>query len=353
MVAAKQKRVRSKSPIVYRIPLVGTPVSTPFLGHEGPRPQLSFVLKTLAGDDSGMTEFHLSIQSVCQTAEEIALWETIVADPLSVQIATNSMVAMMRNLADLWIDSGKSGEGESRMDNPSRRNVVYMPPFETLKKIVLSVDPADEFQLSGWNCFSIPVGLPISNLFYQLIGNEERWPEIREDGTQSLKELIFGFKSETFQSGHRLGLHWFGMKVAMYWFAKLLNSPFSRQLARCDDCSAYFAYERAPKKEIRGGTHCTNCKGQGSARRMKSTRERRTGEMVGFAVDALALWKPNSRHSSRSKWVADQVNRRTARIKVKLGKKSENPYPRITGRWFSQHQTEIELEVERRRNAKG
>lgn len=351
MAAAGQRRVRSKSPVVRRIPIVRPPTFVPFPGHEGPRPQLSFVLKTLAGDDSGMTEMHLSTPRSWRNFEEEEIYNKILADPLYTRIARNSMIAMMRYLADLWIDSGKSGEGENRIDNPSRRNVMYLPPSET-PRIVLKVDPHDESLISGWNAFSIPVGLSISHLFYQLVGNEARWPEIHEDGTQSLKELVFGFTTENEHPENRVVLHQFGMKVAMYWFAKLLDSPFSRQLARCDDCETYFAYERAPRREIRSGVHCGNCKAHGSAKRMESTRNNRTKKMVEFAADVLASWKPSSRRSSRSKWIAEQVNHRTESIRVKMGKQKRSHYPVITGRWVTEHVKQIEAEVERRKYAK-
>jgi hypothetical protein len=351
MSMTRQKRGKTKSPVVHRVPLVGPPVITKFPGHEGPRPILSFVLKTLAGEDSGMTEMHLSIPRGWRTPDEGKFFKKVFADPLAPEIARNSMIAMMRYLADLWIDSGKSGEGESRLDNPSCRNILYTPPSEA-SQILLNIDPSNEEPIPGFDAFLIPVGLPISNLFYQLIGNDARWPEIHEDGTQSLKELVFGFTTENAHSGYRFLLHWFGMKVAMYWFAKLLNSPFSRQLARCDDCGGFFAYERAPKKEIRGGTHCANCKGRGSAKRMESTRIRRLNEMVRLAAEVSERYRPDSRQP-RTKWIAEQVNRRTVKVGVKAGKQKKSHYPLITGRWVTEHLKQIEEEIERRKNAKG
>jgi hypothetical protein len=358
---SKQKRIRAKSEVVPRIPLAGPLIFSEFPGHDGPRPQLSFVLKTLAGDDCGMTEMHLSIPRVAQAFDEVETFKEICDDPLSSRKARDSMIATMRYLADLWIDSGKSGEGENRVDNPSRRNVEYLPQTET-PRLVVKCDyfpkNSNSSTLSltrfiGWAGSSFSEGLSISALFYRLIGDEARWPEIHKDGTQTLKELIFGFKVEDANLGYRDVLRQFGMKVAMYWFARLLDSPFSRMLARCDDCGIYFAYERAPRIDIKGGTYCANCKGKGSARRMKSTRERRTNELVGFAADVWEQWKPDSRLGPRSRWIAERVNRRTAKIEAKSGKKSESLFSVITGRWVTQHHTEIEAEVERRKNAQG
>ena len=359
MPMPKQRKVRSQSPVVPRIPFAGPPVFSKLPGHDGPRPRLSFVLKTLAGDDSGMTEMHLSTPRGVQSFDYGETFKKICNDPLSLKIARDSMIATMRYLADLWIDSGKSGDGENRVDNPSRRNVEYLAPTGK-PRIVLKCDyfPAknDPSKMSltrfiGWAGSSFSEGLSIAALFYQLIGNEARWPEIHKDGTQTLKELVFGFSAQDASLDYRDLLHQFGMKVAMYWFARLLDSPFSRLLARCDDCGTYFAYERAPRIDIKVGTHCANCKSQGSARRMRSTRERRTTELVGFAADVWEQWKPDSRHGPRSQWIADRVNRRTAKIEAKSGKKSESLFSVITGRWVTQHHTEIEAEVERRKNA--
>jgi hypothetical protein len=347
---SKQRRVRTKSEVVRWIPWAKPPVTSEFPGHDGPRPRLSFVLKTLAGDDSGMTEMHLQIPRAAQTVEEGKTLKKIFDDPLSTQIARDSMVATMRYLADLWIDSGKSGEGENRVDNPSCRNVEYLPPTGT-PRIVVKGDyfPAknDPSRMSltrfiGWTASSFPEGLSISALFYQLIGNEARWPEIHKDGTQTLKELVFGFTVENANLSYRDVLHQFGMKVAMYWFARLLDSPFSRLLARCDDCGTYFAYERAPRTDINGGTHCSNCKKFGSAKRMKSSRDTRTSVLVGFAADVWAEWTPDRRHGKRSDWVAKQVNKRL--------RDTETPK---TGRWVTTRLQEIEAEVERRKHATG
>ena len=350
MATLKQKRTLSESPIVHRWPTVGVPISVPFPGHEGPRPQLSFVLKTLAGNDCGMTEMHLRNTPSWRTLEAARIYRKVLHDPLSVQIAQRSMIEMMRYLADVWIDSGRIGECENRTDNPSRRNVVYLPP--QMPERIWKIDPDDDTLISGWNDFSIPVGASISILFYRLLGNDSRWPEIHEDGTQSLKEIIFGFTAESAHSGYRVALHDFGMKVAMYWFAKLLDSPFSRLLTRCDDCGTYFAYERAPRKEIRGGIHCAECKQYGSAKRMQFTRDKRTKELVGFAADVWMQWKPNSQHGPRSKWIADRVNRRTDRIGVKAGRNGESHFPRITGRWVTEHSEEIQERAEALRHAK-
>lgn len=336
---SRERRVRTKSEVVRRSIWVSPPRSGFNPGHARPRFWLSFVLKMLAGNDSGMTEMHLSVSDAQWEFKKA--WDRVFADPLSRQIVKNSMITMMRYLADLWIDSGKSGEGENRVDNPSRRNVEYRTPAGT---------PSREIPVSGGNAIPIPTHEPISDLFYRLIGNETRLPQIHKDGTQSLKEQLFGFNLKTFDPDYRFKLRDFGMKAAMYWFAKLLDSPFSHRLARCDDCGTYFAYERAPRTDIKGGSHCRNCKKCGSAKRMKSTRDKRIAEMVRFAAEFYGQFKPNSRQPL-TKWIAEHVNRRTESIRAKAGKQRMSHYPAITGRWVTQHQAEIEAEVERRSHA--
>ena len=234
---------------------------------------------------------------------------------------------------------------ETRRDPSARLNLCLTAPFAFI--------PLLQHTAIANGRMWLPERVPsISILFYRLLGNDARWPEIHEDGTQSLRELVFGFTAESAPSGYRVALHEFGMKVAMYWFAKLLDSPFSRLLTRCDDCGTYFAYERTPSREIHGGIHCTECKQHGSAKRMQFTRERRTKELVGFAADFWRQWKPNSQHGPRSKWIADRVNRRTDQIGAKAGRNGESHFPRITGRWVTEHSEEIQERAEALLNAK-
>ncbi len=142
---------------------------------------------------------------------------------------------------------------------------------------------------------------------------------------------------------------------SMLWFVLFLNCGHAQRLDRCTYCKRYFCRKRNPKKNLafKRGPHCGKCKGAASIDRTEDTRGKRTDEMVRFAAEVWAQWKPNSRDGRRSKWIATKVNSRTERIAVKAGRDSAlaSHYPRITGRWVTEHQTEIEAEVERRKHA--
>lgn len=133
-------------------------------------------------------------------------------------------------------------------------------------------------------------------------------------------------------------------------FLLLLDSPNRERLFECKRCGKYFVRDRAPRKLIKSGRYCAKrkCRGSASALRMNTTRGNRRSEMVGFAADS---WDKCLEHpDKRSKWIAEQVNRRTAMIKAKAGRDAESHFPKITGRWVTQHMTEIEAEVERRKH---
>ena len=125
--SAKPRRRNSTSEVVPWIPVARTGLF-PSQGHDGPRPQLSFVLKVLAGDDCGVTQMHLGFRPVWRVQEQAGDARALFAVSQCEVLVRNSMIAMMRRLADLWIDSGKSGPNRE-CDNPSDRNSLYSPPL--------------------------------------------------------------------------------------------------------------------------------------------------------------------------------------------------------------------------------
>lgn len=284
-------------------------------GHGGPRPALSFVLNTLAGNDGGMLRFHLSLtKNLLRTEQQT--FRLIINSANKRESIRASMIATMRLLADLWINSGKSDLNAS-FDDPSTRNVEYVPEGER-----------------G----------PIRALFYNLIGNLVHYPAIRSDGTQGTQESYFGMQSEDFgwRSAGEVAVR-FGDKVAMYWFARLLDSPYSRHLARCDGCAAYFAYDRAPKAAIKSGVFCRNCKGRGSAQRTRRSRAFAHLRMIDAAANAWGQWKRSSANPSQRDWVAARVSREL---------RAEGKPP-ITPKWVSQNISAIEAAIQKRNHAKG
>ena len=140
--------------------------------------------------------------------------------------------------------------------------------------------------------------------------------------------------------------------IAISEFTLLLETSCPQRLFRCDGCGKYFVLARKPRKIIALGTYCSksNCRKRASAKRMKSTSDKRRSPLVGFAADVWGTWKPT--YGARSKWVAEKVNQKTSKIATKAGKHSERKsYDKpITGRWVTENQSAIEAESGKRRS---
>jgi hypothetical protein len=320
MVNQRNAKAHREFPGVYEPAL--PPGSGKLPGFGGPRPELAFVLRTLASGDPGMIRRQMGVARRVSQSNPEAL-ERLLADPQSIKTAEASMVAMMRQLTDLWIDSGKDDSNRD-VDTPADRNAEKIPPrhSKSLKWL----------------------------LEKQFLNTHARWTEIGPDGKLNIIDAPPIFNSDFLQEDvQNHALQGFGQETAMYWFVKFLNSPYSRLIARCDHCNSYFA--RTRERAVKTGVFCLKCNGEGSLKRTKSSRLRRKQELVKYAADSWEQQVPNSRQGSRSKWVAEKVNLRTENIAVKAARKSESHYPIITGRWVTQHQSEIEAEVKRRNHA--
>ena len=282
-------------------------------GHQGPRPRLSFVLKVLSGSDPGIIRYLLPYEG--QIQEYPDPFEGALATLKSVRIAEAQMVKTMRILADLWINSGKNAL-DRRVDTPSDRNVVYAPDDNSAS-------------LHFW-------------LTRFLFDKEPKYAEMTREGKQRVVHRFPHMNREIArEQGATKALQDYGQKMALYFFAGLLDTPYSRHLTRCDECGRYFGYERAPRRTITTGIYCDRCKGSGSYMRTKATRDARKGEMIGWAADCWPSW--NSKQGNRSAWVAEKLNVRIVRQPI--------GWPTITRRWVTQHQSEIEAEIERRKHA--
>jgi hypothetical protein len=75
---------------------------------------------------------------------------------------------------------------------------------------------------------------------------------------------------------------------------------------------------------------------------MNATRENRTKQMVELAAESWVKCKPMRQHGKRSKWVAKWVA-------AKMNKTLSRRGGKITGKWVTQHQQEIEAAAERRK----
>jgi hypothetical protein len=95
----------------------------------------------------------------------------------------------------------------------------------------------------------------------------------------------------------------FGERWAMFWFAALLDSPFARHSARCDDCKTYFAYQRARLHTVKYGVSCPKCEPIVAVRRMEHSRKKR----LDTAAKASIEWNPK-KHTDLRRWVADRVS---------------------------------------------
>jgi hypothetical protein len=137
----------------------------------------------------------------------------------------------------------------------------------------------------------------------------------------------------------------FGREFAIYWFVMLLDCPGAQRLSRCGNlaCGGYYARRRVRSVEIKRGAFCPMCSGAGSMVRTRFSRAVRKQQLIKLGADVWRTnWKPTPRHPKLSEWVVAQMKRKKASIPVT-----------ITGKWISQNRKAIEMEVERRKNAKG
>jgi hypothetical protein len=279
-------------------------------GFDGPRPSLSFVLKVLAGD-AEVIDGYLS-RLICFSDADVL--EHMREDRVSIELAQASMVSTMRELANLWIDSGKS-RSDSKIDTPAARNVEDILPGHSISLFKL--------------------------IQFGLLNDHPSWTVMRRDGTQGIKTRPPRFDATNVQNlGWDHAMHFYGKRLALYEFMRLLGLKYSRHFSRCDKCDRYFAYKRAPKRTLKNGVFCDACQGAASVSRTQEVRNRRTQRLVEFAADIWAQWKPTPQHGKQSRWVAGKVNQRL-----------KDPRRYITGRWVTQHQAEIEAELNRRNSA--
>jgi hypothetical protein len=212
----------------------------------------------------------------------------------------------LRRLVNQWIDSGK--DPERRKETPRRRNVCGLPTGYTT---------------------------PLSDAL--LTWYRRNAPEI--DILPSGQTSIIMHCPTGEPSGR------YAQESAVYWLKELLNSPPDcYRLARCDNpkCqAAYYLRKRVREVEVTQGTYCRSCSGVGSIARMKASRDQRKQHLVNLAADVWEGFRPTANHPKRSDWVAAQMNK-----DLELDKRKQ-------GKWVTQNQRAIEVELERRKHAKG
>ena len=136
---------------------------------------------------------------------------------------------------------------------------------------------------------------------------------------------------------------------AIFYFKQLLELPDAQKVARCANtqCRLYYVRGRLRTRLILRGAFCGKCIGIGSRDRMKISREVKTKKLVEVAANYWDQWPSTSRNGknesvAHNERVAGAINK-----ELKL-----NLQERKTGKWVARNQTDIELELERRKNAK-
>jgi hypothetical protein len=232
----------------------------------------------------------------------------------------------------MWIDSGKN-PADPEVDTPSDRNTeVVLPGRHHSLFHVMSVGLFDHFPRY--------MGMRRDGTQGPIPGGEPRFQS--SDLTEVMLDLKLAREhlqkpsdpvADVFYAV-TTALETFGCRWAMYWFAKLLDSPFSHHISRCDRCKTYFAYQRARLRTVKFGVRCPKCASNGSVERTKRSRKNR----LDTAAKAWVVWDSKHKSQPKREWVADQVNKSHGTA--------------IGRRWVSQNLTEIQERVEALRNAK-
>ncbi len=277
-----------------------------------PRPLLGFILRVLDGKHRHIIrqhlEFFLYFDFQFRTPEIDRLIKQLNEDPALLQRAIDSMIAAMRQMADMWIDSGKSPMDRD-VDTPSDRNV--------------------EDVLPGRDC----------SLFHlidrAILRGHPRYTEMKRDGSLEIRDTFPSSTQTVCNGGSKMRLRDTGSNGPRFIFLVCLIPPYSRNLSRCDNCKAYFAYQRVRFRTVTRGVFCPDCEGEASMKRTQASREKR----LDTAAKAWIEWESKRKGHAQPEWIAEQVNKAHG---TAFGR-----------RWVSQNLTKIQERVEALRNAKG
>ncbi len=280
-------------------------------GWEGSRRQLSFVLRVLSGRENKLTQDHLevllSFYFQNSTAERAQVLQAVCENPQLLESATKSLIATMQEMAEMWIVSGKN-PNDRNVDTPADRNVEDILPDRSVSLLWL-----------------------INHLLFE---KYPRYAALKRDGTLVIKDVPPIFTDDHLSDGLEIGLEKYCRSVAAYYFVHLLDSPYSRHLARCDGCKKYFGYARARLRTVKHGVFCKDCASMSSGSRTVASRSK----WLDTAARAWIEWESKRRSKDRDQWTYDSVN--------KAHRKS------FGKRWISQNLKEIQKRAEALRNAK-
>lgn len=225
----------------------------------------------------------------------------------------NALFTMtLQALVDQWIDSGKDAEG---IESPLTRNLNAVPLgcTQPLLDVLLAW-----LNRGNWPSYTLmqsgKIGI-VSQPPRPFIADERGLAKYREP--------------EEYANG-----------CAIFFFMELLDTPGSHRVGRCNnsECGRYYVRQRLRKADIKRGSYCGQCARVGSVVRTKISRETARQKLVSLAAGCWDAWTQTRRNGERADWVAKQVNKRST-----VG---------VTGRWVSRNLKAIEVELERRKNAK-
>ncbi|MSO22094.1 MAG: hypothetical protein EXQ58_02320 [Acidobacteria bacterium] len=240
-----------------------------------------------------------------------------------------AFVMKLRSLVDKWFDSAVYPDGsELPMDRsltgpllkflPHRK--IYRPEPDCLHNILL--DWAARVGAS--------VGIDAAGR-YDVRVPDPRPAQLRSNGFM------------------RCPIEEYAQDRAIFYFKQLLELPDAHRAARCSNtpCRRYYARARLRKRLIIRGAFCGKCIGVSSRKRMKISREVKKKKLVEVAANYWGKWPSNNRRgggvsAANNEWVGRAI---TKELKLNLLEKK-------TGKWVARNHTAIEMEVERRTNAK-
>jgi hypothetical protein len=228
-------------------------------------------------------------------------------EPECLAQAGAAFYSTLHNSIDQWIASGRSGGGQG-VESVADRSVRVVP-FGYYR--------------------------PLGDFLDEWLSRNTLPQTVNENGQRTTPRPFVDFRRL------RTAPAEVGQNYAVWWFLHLMGSPSRYRLAHCmnSECGDYFAYERTPRRLIKRGTFCPDCKGRGAALRRDRSREERTRVIVEAAANAWDKWKWSRRHPDRRAWVAQRVGELTG--------------IEIERRWISRNLDVILKRVEGQRNAKG
>lgn len=218
--------------------------------------------------------------------------QLLVMTPRGVRHSTEEhFLSTLRDLVNQWLASGKSGDVEC----PRERKI----PIEVLREFIRRNPP--------YLGLKAPNG-PLTVDFEPSAVEEKDPVLIARDG-------------------------------ALFLFLKLMDSPESARLSRCEGCHRYFVREYMPKNgnPIKHGSFCANCKRKSKDRikLINDKRIQRKDDLVEVAAKWSMRWEQEKPREPWSIWVADKVNNDRA-----------CPYGVvITGKWVTRNKSAIEAKA--------